>query len=55
MQALKQRVAAELKTTFATHHAKEVSLAEALQLDDLVAYGSGSTGGKYGINPSKGA
>jgi NADPH2:quinone reductase len=55
VQALKERVASELKTTFATHYAKEVSLAEALQLDDLVAYGSRSTGGKYVINPSKGA
>ena len=30
-QALAKRVAAELKTTFASHYAKEISLAEALQ------------------------
>lgn len=54
VQALKQRVAAELKTTFATSYSKEVSLAEALQLDNVQAYYRRSTGGKYVINPSKG-
>ena len=54
VQALKQRVAAELKTTFATHYSKEVSLVEALQLEDIAAYGRPSTGGKYLINPNKG-
>jgi NADPH2:quinone reductase len=51
---LKQRVAAELKTTFASHYSKEVSLAEALQPDAIAAYGKRSTGEKYLINPSKG-
>ncbi len=51
---LKQRVAAELKTTFASHYTKEVSLAEALSLDAIAAYGKRSTGEKYLINPSKG-
>jgi NADPH2:quinone reductase len=55
VQALKQRVAAELKTTFATHYSKEVSLVEALQLDNIAVYGKPSTGGKYVINPNKGA
>jgi NADPH2:quinone reductase len=55
VQSLKQRVAAELKTTFATHYSKEVSLVEALQLDNLTVYGKPSTGGKYLINPNKGA
>jgi NADPH2:quinone reductase len=50
---LKQRVAAELKTTFASHYTKEVSLAEALTLDAIAAYGKRSTGEKYLINPSK--
>ena len=31
-QKLRERVAAEIKTTFASHYAKEVSLAEALRL-----------------------
>lgn len=51
---LKQRVAAELKTTFASHYTKEVSLAEALTLDAIAAYGKRSTGEKYLINPSNG-
>ena len=54
MQKLKQRVAAELKTTFASHYSKEISLAEALQLDTIAVYGKRTTGEKYLINPSKG-
>jgi NADPH:quinone reductase len=53
MQALKQRVAAELKTTFASHYAKHVSLAEALQLDTIAVYNRRATGEKYLINPNK--
>ena len=53
-QTLRQRVAAELKTTFASVYAKEISLAEALQLDVMQAYGLRATGTKYLINPSKG-
>jgi NADPH2:quinone reductase len=51
---LKQRVAAELKTTFRSHYAEEVSLAEALQPDRIAAYGRRATGAKTLINPSKG-
>ena len=54
VQALKQRVAAELKTTFASHYSKEVSLAGALQLDMIAAYGKRATGEKFLINPNKG-
>ena len=54
VQALKQRVAAELKTTFASRYSKEVSLAGALQLDMIAAYGKRATGEKFLINPSKG-
>lgn len=50
---LKQRVVAELKTTFASHYTKEVSLSEALTLDAIAAYGKRSTGEKYLINPWK--
>jgi NADPH:quinone reductase len=53
VQALKQRVAAELKTTFASHYSKVVSLAEALSLDDIAVYGQRATGAKYLINPNK--
>jgi NADPH2:quinone reductase len=52
--ALKQRVAAELKTTFASHYSHVISLAEALQLDVIAAYSKRSTGQKYLINPNKG-
>jgi NADPH2:quinone reductase len=52
-QALRQRIAAELKTTFASTYAKEVSLAEALDLDAIAVYGQRATGTKYLINPSK--
>jgi NADPH:quinone reductase-like Zn-dependent oxidoreductase len=51
---LRQRVVDELKTTFASHYTKVVSLQEALQLDNLAAYGRRATGEKYLINPNKG-
>jgi NADPH2:quinone reductase len=53
VQKLKQRVADEIKTTFASHYTREVSLAEALQSDALAAYGKRATGTKYLINPAK--
>jgi NADPH:quinone reductase len=53
-QALKQRVAAELKTTFASHYSQEISLVEALQLDIIAAYSKRSTGQKYLVTPNKG-
>ncbi len=53
-QALKQRVAAELKTTFASSYSKEISLAQALQKDAVAVYGQRATGTKYLINPSQG-
>jgi len=43
-----------LKTTFASHYTKEISLAEALRLDEIAIYGKRSTGTKYLINPNKG-
>ena len=51
---LKQRVAAELKTTFASRYAGEVSLAEALSAQAIAVYGQRATGTKYLINPNKG-
>ena len=53
-QKLRERVAAEVKTTFASSYVKEVSLAEALQLDEIAVYGKQATGEKYLINPNKG-
>ncbi len=52
--ALKQRVAAELKTTFASHYSKQVSLAGALQASAIAEYGARATGAKYLINPQAG-
>ncbi len=54
-QALRGRVAAELKTTFASSYTKEVSLAQALQPEEIAVYGARSTGAKYLINPNKNA
>ena len=51
---LRQRVADELKTTFASHYTAEISLAEALQPEVMAAYNRRATGEKYLINPNKG-
>ena len=53
LQALKQRVASELKTTFASRYTRKVSLAQALQLDTIAAYNKRATGEKYLIDPSR--
>ena len=50
---LRTRVANELKTTFASHYAKVISLPEALQADNIAAYNKRATGEKYLINPNK--
>jgi NADPH:quinone reductase len=53
-QKLRERVAAEIKTTFASTYTKEVSLAEALRAEEIAVYGKQATGRKYLINPNKG-
>jgi NADPH:quinone reductase-like Zn-dependent oxidoreductase len=53
-ERLRQRVAAELKTTFASHYTRVVSLQEALQLSNIAVYAKRATGEKYLINPNKG-
>lgn len=50
---LKARVAAELKTTFASHYTAEISLAEVLKPEVMAAYNKRATGEKYLINPAK--
>ena len=55
VEALKQRVAAELKTTFASHYSREISLAQTLDLETIAVYNQRATGTKYLINPNKGA
>jgi NADPH:quinone reductase len=52
-QKLRERVVAELKTTFASHYSKEISLLEALRPDVIAAYGKFGTGEKYLIRPHK--
>ena len=52
-QKLRQRVADELKTTFASHYTAEISLAEALKPEVIAAYNRKTTGEKYLINPHK--
>jgi len=54
VQRLRQRVMDELTTTFASRYTRELSLAEALDLDAIAAYARKATGEKYLINPSKG-
>jgi NADPH:quinone reductase-like Zn-dependent oxidoreductase len=51
---LRQRVASELKTTFASHYTKVVSLQETLDLANIDVYNKRSTGEKFLINPNKG-
>ncbi len=49
--AMRKRIAAEIKTTFASHYTHEVSLAETLQLDTLAEYAKQATGEKFLITP----
>ena len=51
-QTLRERVVAELKTTFASHYAQTVSLAGALSADAIAFYGARNTGAKVLIDPS---
>ena len=50
---LRQRVVDELKTTFASHYTRVVSLQEALQPDNVAIYAKRATGEKFLINPNK--
>jgi NADPH2:quinone reductase len=51
-QQLRERVAAEIKTTFASTYARRVSLEEALSVEAISEFGKQSTGAKYLITPS---
>ena len=44
---------AELKTTFASRYSRRSRSPEALQLENIAAYGKFGTGEKYLINPNK--
>jgi NADPH:quinone reductase-like Zn-dependent oxidoreductase len=50
---LRQRVANELKTTFASHYTKVVSLPEVLDPANIAVYAKRATGEKFLINPNK--
>jgi len=52
-ERLRQRVADELTTTFASSYAKEISLAEALDPANIAVYNQRATGEKYLVNPNK--
>ncbi len=49
---MRSRVLSELKTTFASHYTRTISLADALHLDTLRAYNAKATGEKFLIDPS---
>ena len=53
-QRLRQRVVDEIKTIFASHYTRTISLAEALQPDTINAYNKRATGEKFLINPNMG-
>jgi NADPH:quinone reductase len=52
-QKLRERVVAELKTTFASHYTHEVSLAGAVTLKEIEVYGKRATGAKVLVCPNR--
>ncbi|MXX31834.1 MAG: zinc-binding dehydrogenase [Chloroflexi bacterium] len=52
-ERLRQRVADEVTTTFASDYVMEISLGEALDLEHIAVYNKRATGEKYLINPHK--
>ena len=52
-QQMRQRVAAEIKTTFASSYAQEISFEEMLQPEIIKSYAKQATGEKYLVNPHK--
>ena len=52
-QAMRARVAKEIKTTFASTYANEVSFEEMLQPEIIKSYAKQATGQKYLVNPQK--
>lgn len=54
IQALHKQVADEISTTFSSTFSNEVSLIEALDPHNVMAYNAKKTGSKYLVNPSKG-
>jgi len=54
MLEMRNRVATGLKTTFASHYSREISLFEALELSVIKSYAKQATGEKYLIRPQAG-
>jgi len=52
-QAMRMRVAKEIKTTFASTYANEISFEEMLQPEIIKSYAKQATGQKYLVNPQK--
>ena len=52
-QEMRERVAKEIKTTFASSYTKEVSLEEMLEPDAIKTYAKQATGTKYLVTPHK--
>lgn len=53
MGRMRQRVADEIDTTFASHYSARVGLAEALTPEAMAVYGRQATGEKYLIEPAR--
>ena len=52
-QEMRLRVAKEIKTTFASSYAQEISFEEMLQPETIINYAKQATGKKYLVNPHK--
>lgn len=52
-QVMRERVAKEIKTTFASHYTQEISLEDMLQPEIIRGYAKQATGEKYLVNPHK--
>jgi hypothetical protein len=53
VKSLRRRVVDELKSTFSSQYASEISLRDALRPEVIAAYSRKRTGGKYLINPTR--
>ena len=52
-QQMRERVARDISTTFASHYTQEISLAEMMQPEIIRGYAKQATGEKYLVNPHK--
>ena len=52
-QQMRERVARDINTTFASHYTQEISLAEMMQPEIIRGYAKQATGEKYLVNPQK--